>query len=414
MRIKQFVLQYQPQLLVGIVTVILAALNSSKAGISLGVPTLALLMLLYQGFQGVPLQPWSRRDLYKALILTGIFWIAVISGFQTEGLWLRDIKSKLHFLAIPLGLVFLPRATRRQHLFWSRIFIASQAFWGVLTLIQFALNYETEMLNVAQNGHIDIFGSISHIYYSLLLGFSVILGMHLLSNPANPRPRLIAVLTIFNFVLLHILSSRTGQVACYTGLAFWGFTYVWKKRKYVLGVGGLIGLLLLPVAAYFAIPSFKTRVEVSRWDYAQYQQGTSASADNSLSARLTTWKACGAVFEHHFWLGVGLEDVGSELKTYYRETGTFEEAPEALTITHNLYLKYAAGGGIATLLYLLLVLLFPLISTSKPMQPLLVGFLIYAATAMMFENILEREIGIAFFTLGYMLLDQTKDFPEGP
>lgn len=395
-----------PVIILWLVAILLAALNSSKAILSFGVPTLSALMLVYQGMHRLPLRPWSRHDLVKALLLTGIFWLAVISAWQTEGNWPRDIKSKLHFLAIPLGLVFLPRTPINKRMLWVWIYMLSQAIWSILSLIQFAGNYEAEMERVAQNAHIDIFGSISHIYFSMLLGFSVILGLYIVVNKEFKGKWILAALTLFNFLALHIFSSRTGQLACYVGLFALLMGFIWQQRRYRLGIALLLLLILLPTTAYYTIPSFQTRIAVSLWDYEQYQQGVTSVAENSLSARLTVWKAAKEVFMAHPWLGVGLEDVHDEIEQYYLTVEGWDTVPDALQITHNLYLRYAVGLGIFGLLYLLLLLIYPLLRLRQSFQPLWLSFILYIAVAMLFENILEREIGIVFFGLGYMLIEQ--------
>lgn len=397
-----------------ILLAMVVALNSSKAVLSIGMVVLAALAFWHGWNIRWKFDPPQKQRLILAAILAGIFLISLINGFWTanQNLWLRDVKTKLSILLIPLALGILPVLTLKRKFFLSIAFIFAQAVWGLITLLLFWQNYEAEMERVRHNGNIDIFGSISHIYFGLLLAFAIILGVYWIWKRKIDFPQwlwyLLIFATIINLLSLHVLSSRTAQLGFYLGLLVMIVSEISQGANFRKGLLLLSGLMMLPVVAYFSIPSFQKRVEVSWWDFNNYRHQKGIYKDNSISSRLITWEETFAIFTENPVLGIGLEDIGDTVERRYLERGIFSTVQPHLKIPHNLYLKYLAGVGVPGLLYLLLLLLYPLWVTRKRPQSLLWAFIALMAAGFMFENFLERQIGIAFFSIAYMLIPQTE------
>ncbi len=387
-------------------------LNSSKAVLSVGWISLIGLSVIYRVLDRSLWKTLSQSIWVPALLLMGLWALATLTGIGVEDvdLWKRDIRTKMPFLWLPLAIWLMPPLSSRQLRWLSLGFIASQAFWAILTLINLARDYEAQMLRVQQNGNIDVPGSISHIYFGVLLAFAVLLGLYLLLHQRRQFPTwgrwLIGGAALLCFITLHILNSRTAQVSLYAGLAVFIAAEVVERKAFRAGVLALVMLLSTPVAAYFTVPSFRVRVQVTIWDFQQSEQGGGNLADNSLSTRRVGWRAAWEVGKANPIVGVGLEDLRAEMVKRYEEWGLElpDPIPTRLKVPHNLYLKYWAGAGIPGVLLLLGLLLFPLFVRKKPYPSLLYGFLALMGIGFCFENILERQIGIIFFILTYLYL----------
>lgn len=401
-----------PVLMHVVLSALVLALNSSKAVLSIGWIALISLAVIYRLLDR---SLWARLRRFTwtpAHLLMALWLLALLTGFYAEDTdrWLRDLRTKSPLLWLPLAFFLMPPPTA-QHRRWLALgFIYAQAVWAIGTLVHLALDYEAQLQRVAQNGNIDVMGSISHIYFGLLLSAAVLLGLHLwlYQRPQLPgwRRWLMLSAVLLCFVTLHVLNSRTAQLGLYAGLGVFILTEILRRRAWVTGGLALLLLLSTPVVAYFLVPSFRTRVEVTLWDYQQAQIEGSDVANNSLSTRLYGWRAAWEVYQTAPLLGVGFEDLRAEMAQRYGAWGLDlpEPMPPALQIPHNLYLKYLAGAGLPGLLLLFSLLIYPLFHRQKPQPTLLYSFLALMAVGFCFENFLERQIGIIFFCLAYLFL----------
>lgn len=386
-----------------------AGLTVSKAILSVGMVALLATGVWNWRVSGTSFFTKHPKTTVAGLLI-GLFFLALICGIYTENTsgWLRDVKTKLSILLIPLALILIPPLQGRQKYMLSLVFVFIQTIWAMITLGKFWQNYAEEMEKVRQNSNIDIFGSISHIYFGLLLAFASILGLYLLVRKKNYLNTtlfyLLLFATLINLIALHILSSRTAQVSFYGGLFAWVMAEIWIHRKWKPGLAVLTLLTVLPVLAYVLIPSFRTRIEVSLWDYHMYQNQAGIYKDNSISSRLLAWGEAWEIFTENPIAGIGLEDIGPEIERRLIQKGMYTTVPDHIKIPHNLYLKYLSGVGILGFLYLLWVVFFPIQHALKKKDTLMITFIGLIAIAFLFENFPERQIGIVFFCLGYLLI----------
>lgn len=383
-------------------SILTVGLSTGKALLSICTVALAFAALWNWVMSGRPqLRPQETKTVWW---MVGLFLIAAISGIWTDNSdrWLTDIYEKIPLLLLPLAIYLLPRFSRGEWRWIRLIFLATQSVVAIATLIRFALNYEEQMQRVAENSFIDIVGSISHIYFGVLLGWSAIIGIHLwLEIRKEWKPAFgygILLLTLINALAVHILVSRTGLLSFYIGLLAFGSVWLWQVGRQKLLLVMVAGMVLTPIIAYYAIPSFGERVRVTIWDAEQYYYQTDLT-DNSLSLRLLAWESSWGIIQSHPWLGVGMEDVGAEMLEQYKVRGMESRGDNLLTNPHNQYLKQWAGAGLAGIGLLLLALFQPVWEFRRKMSPLVFSFTMTMAISMCFESLLERQIGMSVFVL---------------
>lgn len=398
-------------------SVLTVGLSTGKALLSICTVALAFAAAWNWVANGKPqLRPQESKTV---LWMVGLFAIAAISGIWTEnsGRWLTDIYEKIPLLLLPIAIYLLPGFSKGEWRWIRLIFLATQSVVAIATLIRFAFNYEEQMQRVAENSYIDIVGSISHIYFGVLLGWSAIIGIHLwleIRKEWKPLYSIgILLLTLINAVAVHILVSRTGLLSFYIGLLAFGSVWLWQVRRQKLLLVMVAGMVLTPIIAYYAIPSFGERVRVTIWDAEQYYYQTDLT-DNSLSLRLLAWESSWGIIQSHPWLGAGMEDVGAEMLEQYRIRGMESRGDNLLTNPHNQYLKQWAGAGIAGLALLLLALFQPIWEFRRRMSPLVFSFAMTMAISMCFESLLERQIGMSLFVLfgGWLLREEWEEWEE--
>ena len=344
------------------------------------------------------------------LLLTGIFGLSLLAGIYTDdgAAWSRDLRQKLPFLLLGLAFGILPSFSAKQLYVIVFAFLLVQATIALFSLIAFFQHYEMGMGRIARNANIPIIVKISHIYFGLLMAGSVILGLgcwlqRIFYSFAWERHILLS-LTVINFLCLHLLSSRTGLVAMYGGLGVGIILYVIRTRAW--RAGGLILLILLsiPGISYYTIPTFQTRIHATLWDIQGYQHSDRDLAHHSASLRLLAWEAALHIFLDHPLLGTGIGDLESAMKVEYQQMEMRTSLEQLPQTPHNQYLEYLAGFGLTGEILLLMVCLSPMLANEKKISYVFISFVGMYMTAMLFESLLERQIGMYFFIIFIMLL----------
>ncbi|MCI4671364.1 MAG: O-antigen ligase family protein [Bacteroidia bacterium] len=383
------------------------SLSMSKAIVSISMGGLALLAVWHVAKER-SLQNLQQRSWIWFLL--AIFVLAVVAGAWTsdKALWIKDLREKLPFLAIPLSLGMLPALSEKQKHALLIAFIIAQAIVALISLGIFFQDYEQGLYNISKNQSIDIIGSISHIYFGLFLSFSAFLAFFLRFNKSQEWPGwlkyLVFALGLINGVCLHLLTSRTGLVAFY-GTA--GIALIWwivNRRAWLPGFILLGGLFILPIVAYQTIPSFKQRISVTIWDLNESKNPDRNIAELSVGTRFATWQTTWEVFLANPILGVGKGDMGAEMDKQYVRNGISKRSSDLSHEPHNQYLNDAASTGILGLLLLGLLFFQYILAIRRKNDQLFLLFTSLMLLGMFFESLLERQVGMSFFLIFSMIL----------
>lgn len=382
----------------------LTSLSSSKALQSISIALLGA-GALWQLWEAGSLRAFRINRF--AWLLAGIFALTLISYFYTENLdqWSRDVKGKLLFCAIPLSLGGMLGFSARQYRGIWYGFILSQSIVAGISLFRYWQNFEIVNEAISKNANIDIIGNMSHIYFGLLLAVSVMLGLYLW---LNFRPiwgkwerTVILIISLLNIVFLHILTSRTGLLTFYAGLFSFGGWLSWRKRRIWPILVLLTIMVAAPLLSYRFIPSFKTRVDVTFWDIQQFQPGSQIAADYSLSSRIFAWQTAWEIFLDQPLRGTGIADIEDEMRAKAPEQIPMDKR---LSNPHNQYLENAAAFGWLGIIWSLAIIFMAIKIPGFGKNWLAIVFLTMCTTGMVFESLLERQVGICLFCFFVYLL----------
>jgi O-antigen ligase len=384
-------------------------LNTSRAVLSVGTVLLAATALWYQWQNGWR-WPQGRRELRNlAWAMSSLFGLALLSGLNTDSDWGTDVYAKIPLLLLPWAVAVLPDFSLRQKTLLVLGYLLTQTVVALISLGIAAADLEATMVAVERNASITIATGASHIYFGLTLAFAACLGIFWWRQDHPPQVFkqerwLCLALGVIDFVALHFFTSRTGLMALYAGVGLGGLFYLVQRRAWRLGIGLLLLMTLTPTLAFHLLPSFRVRVEVTLWDYEQYQQPEADLTYNSASLRLLAWETAAEIIAEHPLTGVGLRDVKDEMEAQYARNGAFERANVPLDDPHNQYLHYLVGAGVGAFLLLLFVLAYPLWRLRGPSQVLMAALIGTVLAALAFESILQRQIGMTYFALFYVLV----------
>ena len=331
--------------------------------------------------------------------LMGLFLLVFWGSWEAQdmGYWLSRLRIKLPFLLLPPAFFFLPRLSQRtmDGLLYYLVVLLSLTSLGVL--VHYLQDMEAINQLIKQGKSIPL--PANHVRFSLLLVLGVLSALYLYFRAyfwRKPWERYLQLgMAAFLFVFLHILSVRTGMAVLYATLFLLAVRFMLKTRRYWLGLGLLLGMLIFPVLAYQAMPSLRAKVDYVRYDLFMYRHG---HADTALSdaGRWVSLQLGWEVFREHPWLGVGVGNLKEVIHQRYADRYP-EVTIEMRRMPHNQFLSMlAATGFLGTTLFGLLFF-YPLFYARNYQHWLLLGLYGIISLSLLVENTLENAMGVGLF-----------------
>ena len=115
------------------------------------------------------------------------------------------------------------------------------------------------------------------------------------------------------------------------------------------------------------------------------------------------WQASFSLIKEYPVLGLGIGDIRDSLSKLYLEEEYFDETQNYLNC-HNQFLETWLGVGVLGLIFLIIILVYPLVVSQYFNAYLYGSFLLISITGFLSESILDRLWGVAFFSIFYTLL----------
>lgn len=285
----------------------------------------------------------ALRDplLWMAMVPFLLVAVSSLWTVDTEYL-LKRLQVKVPFFLMPLAFSGLPCRTDKCYRDIHLILIVLVSMVSVSVLVQFGMDPDFYLDKLGRGQTLPT--PSNHIRFSMAAALAACAGFYLLTHHrAHFRKSvymMLIVMTVFLFFFIHILAVRTGLICLYFGLVLWVvFAFIQKKRRRL--AGGIVMLMFfMPVAAYFLLPSVKTKLDYMRWSIGEMRQ--SDGMDTADSDRIFSIKVGWDIFKEHPLLGVGAGDVRQEVRARYALL-----APDRqVIIPHNQWVIILAGTGI--------------------------------------------------------------------
>ncbi len=337
------------------------------------------------------------------LSVTLSFFIVLLSGYLTEDYtyWMERLRLKVPFLVLPIIFCGLPSFSRREY-FGLLYFLV---FALVMTCIGIGLNYllNFEAINLLLKQGQPMPTPRNHIRFSLLLALGILAGAYLwqvgyyLKYQWERTALLVAV--VFLFFFIHILSVRSGLAVLYLAILVLAVRYVYLTGRYWVALGAGGAMTIVPLIAYFTIPSFQSKVAYVKHEI-WVQQNDVPDANYSDAGRLASLKIGMEIGNEHPLFGVGAGNLRQEVRYRYAEKYPKVNEPK---MPHNQFVSVYAGMGITGLLLFIFAFLYPLIHHHNYRDPLFLAFHVVVLGSFMAENTIENSIGVAFY-LFFLLL----------
>lgn len=383
------------------VVLVLAGMLFSRAMMSIG-----MIGLLLNALLNTDLKTNFRRFLQnKALLgLTGIFFLYLLSGWNSENLefWTERLRIKLPFLVLPFAILAIPRFPAQVYYRLLYFFFWLIGVLCIISLVQYVLDYEAITYGYRAGKVMPT--PVMHIRFSLMTAFCVAIGWYLFRKgfflwSAKERYWTLAA-ALFMAAYLHVLAVRSGLLALYGVLGFILIREVIRRRRIVLGIGIAILLAVGAYLSYRFIPTLQNKVNYTFYTLHLFKHKRDLY-QLSDSYRLGSIEAGIEVGNRHFWTGVGVGDVRTEVDEYF--LARYPSLVGLELMPHNQYIFVYMATGIPGLLYFIWATVFPLYFRRAYRDFLFVAFHIILFLSFLVEHTLETQLGTALYVLFLLL-----------
>jgi hypothetical protein len=326
-----------------------------------------------------------------------LFFIPAISGLWSSNLnlWADVVRIKLPLLVFPLAFAANWQFSAKQWNWLAAVFLVAVfggCVWGLADYWQNPASMHEAYLRAKT---ISTPLENDHVRFSWLVAVAIILCCLLFVMSAdNQRRVFLSLLAVFFIIYLHVLSARTGLLSFYIFLLL-GCGWLFRKhRKNKWSIGGLFILAALPVISFFALPTFRARVDyfIYDWSYAGKGQYLPGSSDG---ARTMSLKAGWQMLKENPW-GVGAGDIISETDKWYA-ANVPQVLPTDKFYPSSEWLMYGGFAGWAGAILFTAIMLLPFLHrpTSHPLFWL--GLHATAAASFLFDMGLEVQYGVFLY-----------------
>ena len=353
---------------------------------------------------------------------------------------ISDLILKLPILILPLVILSqkIPSSRQLNQLFVSFAF-ASLA----INLYSF---FEAYLLYIETN-------NINRLYYSnltvnmhtsaqaMFTCFSIVIFVYTLSKERIFNKKLALYFSIaIQMIFIFLLSSRMQILIMAVLIPAYLITFYYNKQKTIIGV---LYTILIFGFSYFLIITTPSTLN-ARYSKTVSQINSLQIDNGNYDARIFIWKEALEVIKNNWLLGTGAGDnkdilvdrylqflldnqvtkssIDTTINDFQNKTATndllgthakkllekrnrhYKNAYQRKYNFHNQYLQTFGTIGIFGFLVLFLLMVYPLFLSIKDKNYLAVSFLFILGASCLTESIFERQAGVAFYALFYVLI----------
>ena len=319
----------------------------------------------------------------------------VISGFWSTDklLWLDQLRIQLPILVFPLAFIAHGKLARKDIELITFIGIISLWIVSIQVLWNY-LNHYSEM-NLALLKGIPIETPISHVRFSLIIACAILLLVdRLLSKTSikySATDIFIIFLILFFFVLIHVLSVKSGILGLYIGIIVYLLVFAFKRKKYSILVIGL-GLTIAVVGILFYLsPSIQNKYYYTIWQIGEFSRGKWLYYSDL--ERLKSIEMGWEMIKLHPILGSGIGDMHSVTEKTYLEHLNHR----LIKYPHNQFIYSWAFCGIFSILSLVGIFWASFIRRGSFRIEISVAALAVIWSSFLYEHTLASQAGISLF-----------------
>ncbi|MFI5133885.1 MAG: O-antigen ligase family protein [Chitinophagales bacterium] len=385
-----------------LLVIMMASVFFSRALLSVSMIAFVLFSFLHRDFKRQLVTFFTSPLLLGMSIL---FLLPAVSGLwsRDEEQWMDIVRIKLPLLVMPLAFAAPFGLSKRQ---WRGLIVLFIAFVTAGTLWSMAY-YISDIKTVHENYLrsqilITPLGN-DHVRFSWMVCAAVLFSAFLWWKKKIELKKnswLLIAMIAWLIAFLHILAARTGLFCFYFILFITAVWFVFMKWKARYGLGILAILIVLPLIAYFTLPTFQNRVKYFLYDLPYFSKVHYHPGMND-AVRVISLKAGWNIMNEHPVAGVGFGDVLPETQKwdvlYYSpmlETDKIYPSSE--------WLIYGAGCGWPGFILFTMIMIIPF--TLKIREDRLCWLLLNTTAGLTFLFDIGLEVQFGVFVYSFVTL----------
>lgn len=242
----------------------------------------------------------------------------------------------------------------------------------------------------------DLTYSIHPSYLAMFVLFSVLISFESFYDKSIAMFYRIGWIMVGVFLLttVYFISSRAAILAEIIVLPFYAITRIIKfKKSRFLWIGFIVILVL-------SLPLIRKNDRVNNLLIGFSKENYNLKNQDE---RIIIWESATRVIRHNLLLGVGIGDVRNELTNEYLRRGEDKLGKEKLN-AHNQFLEVLLEGGLISFFIFISILGFMIYIAVNEKNMLYGVFILIMIIFFIFETVLYRLAGVAFFSLFSFLL----------
>jgi len=319
--------------------------------------------------------------------------ITCFSGINSENVpeWIHFLQIKAPYLLLPIIFCNHPAlATKVYHQLYFNLII-TMALSSVIVLGYYFADHAaiTDSLGYGKS----LWTPLSHVKFSVLLAISAIASI-ILSQKIENKKYIFISIAIFLIVTIHILAVRSGLVILYLVGGLLLLKRLWSNRQVKELFATVCLLFIIPVIAYFTIPSIYQKVHYVKYDLKMIQEGNTANYSDG--ERIRSLKIGLDIIKNQSIFGTGIGDIRDVSNQYYREW--FPDSQKKI-LPHNQYILAWASYGLVGLIIFLSCFFSPLIGMKIDSNILLYSLILTLFIYGLVEKPLDEYVFVSVHAL---------------
>jgi O-antigen ligase len=366
----------------------------------------AILNLAITGFDKKKDESWL---IFLAFLILPIMYLSELIYTENSAYVWREVQRKMGLIIIPFLFIMIHHSRFKmnvnRYLNAFVIAVLSLVLFTLTMLIVYGVNQDYLVsggLPFALRTTVEELVGLHPTYLGIVVAFSAIVLVERLSGRVKENcfgfiqaMQVLAIMLMSGFLFL--IAARIVILAYILVLMVLAIKGT-KSLKWRFGIVSIVGISSL--VALFTVPIISDRM-MEFFD----------SSPNSTNVRTMIYGCSWGVISEHWFFGVGVERLQPLLDTCYRQFQGVTSKSYFQYNTHNEFLNILCAKGISGLMVFagLLTLLF----RQAKGNGLAIAFLLLFGVTCITENLLERQIGVFFFSVfgslfGIVQIDRKK------
>lgn len=328
-----------------------------------------------------------------------LFFLPLLTGLWSENKtdWLDVIRIKLPLLFLPLAFAGPLLISAKKWEWLGFVFILLILGATIWSLFHYTADIAQANEGYLRSKSIRTPLENDHVRFSWLVAVAILLASWFCIRESEKNKLLswsLGIVGGWMIVYLHILAARTGLFSFYILILVTSGWLLWRKLKWSYGLLLLGSLLLLPLIAYFTLPTFQNRVKYIRYEFDFFKHADYRPGFND-GIRLISINAGWQLVKQKPLAGTGFGDIQAETNKWYQEHYP-QMIPADRISPSSEWMIYGVGAGTIGLLAFLYVMAIPFfIGLNHPLWWMLN---LVTAFSFLFDIGLEVQFGVFIYS----------------